>query len=257
MRNTKFICTLILTMTAIRSACALTSGTCGDDCTFVMEGGTLTISGTGKVDSKDSWDIKVGSWQDFESNSDNGVYESLVINEGITSFDYDAIYGFSCKNITIPESVIYLGSELEDQYYVENLTIPARLLDGRYVTTGMDDIYVDNKADLIEKYETGEIDKLFYDAGMEYYETNDENDIFFGGYGNPLAYMETAVIHCIGEIDECRKQLEKGGLKEEDFAGLVQVDSKNQSSHTPKRIYTLDEANAVAGKTNTFSIRYR
>ena len=34
-------------------------------------------------------------------------------------------------------------------------------------------------------------------------------------------------------------------------------ESSNSESKPVKRIYTIDEANQVAGKTNTFSIRYR
>ena len=44
------------------------------------------------------------------------------------------------------------------------------------------------------------------------------------------------------------------------FKGKTTADeeaAKNKTTHTIKRIYTIDEANAVAGKTNTFSIRYR
>ncbi len=35
------------------------------------------------------------------------------------------------------------------------------------------------------------------------------------------------------------------------------LDDLASGNYIPKRIYTIDEANAVAGKTNTFSIRYR
>jgi len=35
------------------------------------------------------------------------------------------------------------------------------------------------------------------------------------------------------------------------------IDDLLKGKYLPKRIYTIDEANQVAGKTNIFSIRYR
>ena len=103
-----FVFTLIPTAFADS---APTSGECGENLTWTLEDGTLTISGKGEM------------WG-YELISDNGSYKtsapwgecyssikSVVINDGITSIGRSAFYGCSSlTSVTIPDSVTSIGS---------------------------------------------------------------------------------------------------------------------------------------------------
>lgn len=103
------------------------SGTCGDDVTWKLENGTLTISGTGAMEESalsNQW-----PWDAYKAE-----IQSLVIEEGVTALGLSAFSGFetltsvtlpgtlesianaafyacaSLKSITIPENVKYIDS---------------------------------------------------------------------------------------------------------------------------------------------------
>lgn len=91
------------------------SGTCGDNVTWILDNGTLTISGTG-----DMWD-----W-DYETDIPwyGKEYQTAIIEEGVTSICNDAfLHCDSLTNIQIPSSVMSIGSfsiykcGLKDIYY--------------------------------------------------------------------------------------------------------------------------------------------
>ena len=79
-----------------------TSGTCGENLTWTLNDGVLTISGTGKM-------------TDYDYEGDSPFYnrkdiKSVVIKSGVTSIGNYAFY--SCKSlssITIPSSVTSIG----------------------------------------------------------------------------------------------------------------------------------------------------
>jgi len=80
----------------------LTSGSCGENLTWTLVDGVLTISGTGDMaedtSASDAW----------FANVDN--IESIVIEDGITSIAGYVFYGlYNVKEIRIPESVVTIG----------------------------------------------------------------------------------------------------------------------------------------------------
>ena len=79
------------------------SGECGDNLTWTLENGVLTISGTGEMTEFDSTeDIP---WY----NSRYGI-TSLMVESGVTSIASKAFYGFvSLKNVTLPASITSVG----------------------------------------------------------------------------------------------------------------------------------------------------
>ncbi len=101
---------LLVCLAALFSTTALaddaTSGTCGDNLTWVPEDGVLTISGTGEMD-----------WPN--SNSNNIPWKALresivsvVIEPGVTTIGFNAFFG--CANLTsavIPDSVTDIGGQ--------------------------------------------------------------------------------------------------------------------------------------------------
>jgi len=75
-------------------------GTCGDNLTWVLDGNTLTISGTGDMVDEPGF-----SQYRYAINS-------VIIEEGVTSIGSYAFIQFaSMANITIPESVTCIGNE--------------------------------------------------------------------------------------------------------------------------------------------------
>ena len=83
---------------------ASTSGTCGDNLTWVLsEDGVLTISGTGKMDN---WSTGPNvPWCDL-----NAEINRIVINDGVTSIGNRAFMNCSSLiEITIPGSVMSIG----------------------------------------------------------------------------------------------------------------------------------------------------
>lgn len=127
-------------------------GTCGDDLTweFDADSGTLTISGTGDMDS--SWfpydlpmkDPNFAPWYDIAEN-----ITSVVIEDGVTSVGAFAFYG--CVNLTdvsIPDSVTLISCTFVGCDSLTEVYIPASVTDFRYpsnegVCTGLTRITVD------------------------------------------------------------------------------------------------------------------
>ena len=61
-------------------ASAATSGTCGDNLTWTLDNGTLTISGTGKMKDYDREDYRPASWY-----SNRKSIKNIVIEKGVTN----------------------------------------------------------------------------------------------------------------------------------------------------------------------------
>ena len=109
-----------------KSGSEVASGTCGADLTWSLDNtGTLTISGTGKMDNDyntSPWDsvkssiktVKIESGvTSIESRAFNGCSSltSIVIPNSVTSIDDSAFYGCSSlTSINIPDSVKSIGN---------------------------------------------------------------------------------------------------------------------------------------------------
>ncbi len=63
-------------------------------------------------------------------------------------------------------------------------------------------------------------------------------------------------IHCSGDTNKCKENMAQAGYEEGSYNMVSTNVAKNQKKNV-KRIYTIDEANQVAGKSNHVKIRYR
>lgn len=81
------------------------SGSCGENLTWKIENGTLTISGTGKMDSGSIPGSEIWPW------SDEG-FETVIIEPGVTSIGAEAFWSQGdLVRVDIPDSVRSIGAE--------------------------------------------------------------------------------------------------------------------------------------------------
>ena len=97
------ICSTLISFSAL-SASALEGGASGDNISWVLDAGTLTITGTGEMTNYR--DSELPPWYEFRDQ-----IVRVVISDKITSIGNFAFYG--CKNlttVTLPNSVKSIGS---------------------------------------------------------------------------------------------------------------------------------------------------
>ena len=103
---------------ATAEATAVTaSGKCGNNLTWTMEDGVLTISGSGAM-----WDY------DYDNIPwDNYSITDLVLNEGITYIGSTAFNSCTAPSVTIPNSVTSMGSAAFESARMQTVTIGSGL----------------------------------------------------------------------------------------------------------------------------------
>lgn len=77
------------------------SGTCGDNLTWSLDGGTLTISGTGDMTD---FAYRASPWYSYNSGINN-----VIIEDGVTSIGNYAFYECSLSSVTIADSTTRIG----------------------------------------------------------------------------------------------------------------------------------------------------
>ena len=99
-----------------------TSGTCGENLTWTLVDGVLTISGTGEMDDYDAW----RPWNDYAEEPITNV-NSIIVEEGVTSIGEEAFS--SCTNleqVTLSSTVKSIGYfAFYDCPMLKSITIPA------------------------------------------------------------------------------------------------------------------------------------
>ena len=97
----------VLTLLPTAFADSSTSGKCGDNLTWTLDGdGTLTISGTGKMWDSDYYNDYDVPWADFLAS-----IEKVVISKGVTSIGNEAFkWCERLTNVTIPDSITSIGN---------------------------------------------------------------------------------------------------------------------------------------------------
>ena len=97
--------TCLILLPTETQATEATSGTCGDNLTWVLaDDGTLTISGTGDMANYDE-NSNLAPW-----SAKQDQITSVVIEDGVTSIGDSAIYNcIELTSVTIPASVKSIG----------------------------------------------------------------------------------------------------------------------------------------------------
>ncbi len=202
--------------------------------------GTMTLSGQGPMGG---WYTTSEPWYAVRNNIQN-----ISIEEGITSIGYNAFFRFeNLKNIELPQSLReILPGGLENCTSLENLTIPDNVtIDTEALeTTGITTLVIPANTTLSPTAFKANnstptlIEKLYCAPQMK--DACEAAIAYRGDAAEVIEYQQTS-----------DNQYLVGGKY---YARLSDIGTPN---YIKKRIYTIDEANAVAGKTNTFSIRYR
>ncbi len=94
------------------------SGTCGDNLTWTLEGGTLMIEGSG--DMENYYNPNLVPWAQYRDS-----VTALVLPSGLTSIGDCAFYGCAIRDVSIPEGVICIGNSAFWASAITSLYIPA------------------------------------------------------------------------------------------------------------------------------------
>lgn len=101
------------------------SGSCGENLTWTLDGnGTLTISGTGKMDDYGNYTEGAAPWNEYDVN--NSFIKTVKIAAGVTSIGDYAFRGCTgLQSVEIPDSVESLGNYSFSGSGLTEITIPA------------------------------------------------------------------------------------------------------------------------------------
>ena len=105
-----------------------TSGTCGENLTWTFDAatGTLTISGTGRMDDFGPWGedgVNRPSWEQYDYR-----IQSVIIEEGVTSIGKRAFEGCDMTSIELPGSLTHIEDSAFVLSYLRSITIPGSVV---------------------------------------------------------------------------------------------------------------------------------
>ncbi len=247
---------------------------CGTDCKATLyDNGLLKITPTAETGSMTSYEapelgpdlgrLTTAPWADYKDD----IF-SIEVSDGITNVGYGCFTGL--KNVTdvkIADSVITLGVlAFADETGLENVTLGNSVKTlGKYAfaNTFLNNINLPDGLEKIDEYalwatrassytipdSVTEIGRgAFYNTGGNkvYCKDIDERceKLFFGDTNTYLSR---------NQLIKYTKEGDRYVSNSQRYKSLKDLINNNPVKH----IYTINEANAVTGTTNTFSIRYR
>ena len=268
---------------------------CGTDCSWsIANDGTLSVWGNGEQNSGQIGTfekIKEGNktigttapWGTYISSINNVEIEEGITNLGSDAFGYiqsqnpieipstvqsvsdNAFYRVRASEVIIPESVDTINFQAFAWSFIENATIPQNVTsigNDAFRGSKLTDIIIPNSVTTIGK-------RAFRDC-------HDLQSIIIGDNVTKIgenAFSNTpAYVYCQNTDENpnrCNDLTNNTGLANGKLKiytienGKIKVGSKTYNSsndlpgYTLKRIYTIEEANAVAGPVNRVSIKYR
>ena len=271
---------LILTVGVTLSARVLAeTGNCGpkdangnytDNCTYIYDevNKTLTISGEGKMaDFGYLNDVPRGDtpWRYLD-------YETLTIDEGITSIGNNAFIDSKVKTAHLPDSLVSIGSTSFHQSRLQDINIPPHVTKiGAYALsinslssitlpeglkeitpfmlyyTGITSLVIPSSVTSIDPQAFAYLDGSLPAPLTQIYCSEEQ-----------MAQCEAAVAYRGDNIQIKTYQSDGKGNYFFDNKWYASPNDIIGDNHIKKRIYTIDEATKVSKDTgNTFKLRYK
>ena len=269
---------------------------CGTDvygntanCEYQIIDGTLTIRGTGDNGNIGNWNKDSGTiapWRgkgvtnvvienSIKDLGSMGFYTVTSVNpieipNSITTISVNAFFGVGTSEVIIPDSVTKIEAAF-NWSGLQKINIPDSVtsIEGGFRGTHLTDIVIPDSVTSIGK---DAFSYCLYLQSITIGENTQLGKIFTGSNSDTLfTDIANLKIYCTGDTEKCDANLAAAGYSDlksskattKQINGVTYVYDKNgklvtTSGHrTEKRIYTVDEANQVAGKTNSVKIRYR
>ncbi len=292
MKKTVLILSLMVSFNANAwEACGTDAKGNTANCEYQIENGTLTIRGTNGVGNIGQWyshengytspfqNLKVqniviensvknlGNWA-FKGISCSGNVE---IQNGIQEISSAAFRGLYAAEVIIPESVKRIEGDAFNSTHIEKIDIPEsieRIGIGAFRDTIIKELVLPDSAYIEDKVlgTSRHLETLVVGENTSFGKIFDVFD-----YDTLFTNISNLKIYCTGDTAKCDANLEAAGYGElksikattKQVNGVTYVyDASGKlvttsGRRTEKRIYTIDEANTVAGTTNHVKIRYR
>ncbi len=252
--------------------------TCGTNCKYIIEDGVLTIS---PIDFSQSASIQSYiHCDDFDCYNDAPWYDSgvskIIVSDGISSIGDGAFFRMhSVTSVELPEGLESIGNSSFEATNITNIDLPSTLTSlGVYAFAYSQLENINNIPEGITELPY----RAFCNTQIENFTVPSTVTIVspnaFGGEDDDHSSALIKNLYCSEAVaDQCAAatQWKKDLGKEINIITYKKDGNKifyknhwyNNASdilsgdYNKKRIYTIDEANVVAGKTNTVSIRYR
>ena len=254
---------------------------CGENCTYIIEGDTLTIK---PIDSTTEAKIKSYTRYGSEGNNTNPEYapwrfnneiKKVVIESGITSIGYHSFEDIKITEVSLPEGLKTIEDEAFHNTSIEKVDLPSSLtsISGYAFSIGaLKEInklpeglkVIDAKAfsntqikDWVIPSSVTKLSPLAFGSN----ESGWNNSLIENLYcAEPIADQCEAAVQWKKDLGKTVKvtTYKKDGNKI--FYKNHWYNNANDilsGDYIKKRIYTIDEANQVAGKVNSVKIRYR
>ena len=255
--------------------------------------GTLTIRGVGNNGNIGYWEQDTGVIAPWRGKGvTNVVIEKSIKDLGsfgfrditsqnpieipsfITSISYSAFFGVHTSQVIIPDSVTSIEGSAFAWSGIQKIDIPnsVEIINGGAFrgASSLKDLVIPDSVAFIESNTFSYLPNL---QTLTIGDSTQLGEIFTGngGFDAGVIYTSGFSIYCTGDTSKCDANLAAAGyenLKSErattkKINGVTYVyDSKGKlvttsGTRTEKRIYTIEEANQVAGKVNRVSIRYK
>jgi len=248
-----------------------------DNCkwSFDEKTGTLSIFGSGEM----GYYTGLTYSGRYHTSAPWSIYDTKITNlkieDGITSLGQSAFEGLiNLTKVDIPNSVSKIDyAAFYDTRSLTELKLPdnpnfTSTYGSFYGMNALKDIVIPDSVKLIGNWSFATCLNL---ESITITDNMGLGKMFHWMDGGLEVNLENLKVYCVGDTAKCDANLEAAGYGElksikattKQVNGVTYVYDKNgkliaTSGHRKeKRIYTIDEANAVAGKVNSVKIRYR